>query len=152
MVKYAPVVTEPVAQHSGIIYTPSLGAVFASMTVSPRTGRFSPQRRFDYGRVVGVFDAYVDTARVDLSPRKRGGGGAWPESDEFTRLDASWEADMDDRDLAPATRAAYGRITRAYLVFLESRGVCCLDAADGASVLGFLESLSGPWAASSLPW
>jgi integrase len=136
----------------GGVYTSSLGAVFASMTVSPRTGRFSAQRRFDYGRLVGVFDAYVRTGSVDLSPRKRGGGGAWPESSEFTTLAASWGADMDDRGLAPATRAAYGRVARSYLVFLESRGICCFDAADGASVLGFLESLLDRWATSSLPW
>src|SRR5258706_4837396 len=67
-------------EERGSIYTPSLGAVFASMTVSPRTGRFSAQRRFDYGRLVSVFDAYVSTGRVDLSCRKRGGGGARPGS------------------------------------------------------------------------
>jgi len=59
---------------------------------------------------------------------------------------------MDDRDLAPATREAYGRVARGYLVFLESQGICCFDAADGASVLGFLQSLSDRWATSSLPW
>jgi hypothetical protein len=94
-------------------YTPSLGAAFASMTVSPRTGRFSAQRRFDYGRLVGVFDTYVRTGRVDLAARKRGGGGARPDSSEFTALAAAWEADMDDRGLAPATRDAYGRVSRS---------------------------------------
>lgn len=136
----------------GGTYTPSLGAVLASMTVSPRTGRFSAQRRLDYGRLVSVFDAYVMTGRVDLSCRKRGGGGARPDSCEFTTLAAAWEADMVDRGLAPATRDAYRRVSRAYLVFLESRGVRCLGDADGASVLGFLESLSGRWAKSSLFW
>ena len=62
------------AEERGSTYTPSLGAAFASMTVSPRTGRFSAQRRFDYGRLVNVFDTYVRTGRVDLSCRKRGGG------------------------------------------------------------------------------
>ncbi|MGH3469101.1 MAG: tyrosine-type recombinase/integrase [Thermocrispum sp.] len=136
----------------GGVYTPSVGAEFASMTVSPRTGRFSAQRRSDYGRLVSVFDTYVDTGRVELAPRKRGGGGAQPESSEFTALNSAWEADMDDRGLASATRAAYGRVTRCYLVFLESHGIFCLDSADGASVLGFLESLSGRWATSSLFW
>lgn len=143
--------TEFIDGHGGV-YTPSLGAVFASMTVSPRTGRFSAQRRFDYGRLVGVFDAYVRTERVDLSPRKRGGGGERPESSGFRTLAVSWDADMDERGLEPATRAAYGRVARSYLVFLELRGICCLDAADGASVLGFLQSLSDRWARSSLPW
>ena len=84
-------------EERGSTYTPSLGVAFASMTVSPRTGRFSAQRRFGYGRLVSVFDSYVSTGRVDLSCRKRGGGGARPDSSEFTALAAAWEADMDDR-------------------------------------------------------
>jgi integrase len=140
------------AETRGSTYTPSLGAAFASMTVSPRTGRFSAQRRFDYGRLVGVFDTYVRTGRVDLAARKRGGGGARPHSREFTALAAAWDADMNDRGLAPATRDAYGRVSRSYLVFLESWGIRCLGDADGSSVLGFLESLSGRWATSSLFW
>jgi integrase len=136
----------------GGVYTPSVGAAFAAMTVSPSTGRFSAQRRSDYGRLVSVFDTYVNTGRVVLSPRKRGGGGAQPQSSAFTALNDAWEADMDDRGLAPATRTAYGRVTRSYLVFLESHGISCLDSADGASVLEFLESMSGRWAKSSLFW
>ena len=140
------------AETRGGIYTPSLGAAFASMTISPRTGRFSAQRRFDYGRLVSVFDSYVSTGRVDLACRTRGGGGARPDSSEFTALAAAWEADMDDRALAPATRDAYGRVARGYLVFLESRGIRRLGDADGSSVLGFLDSLTVRWATSSLFW
>jgi integrase len=140
------------AEERGGTYTPALGAAFASMTISPRTGRFSAQRRFDYRRLVSVFDTYLATGRVELSCRKRGGGGARPVSGEFTALAAAWDADMNDRDLAPATREAYGRVSRAYLVFLESRGTDRFADADGASVLGFLESLSGRWARSSLFW
>ncbi|MEP7179714.1 MAG: tyrosine-type recombinase/integrase [Pseudonocardiales bacterium] len=140
------------AEKGGGRYTPALGAAFASMTTSPRTGRFSSQRRFDYGRLVGVFDSYVITGRVELSCRTRGGGGARPVSREFTRLSAGWEADMADRGLAPATVEAYGRVSRAYLVFLESCGTRRLRDADGASVLGFLASLTGTWATSSLFW
>jgi integrase len=137
---------------SGREYSAELGAEFASMTVSPRTGRFSPQRRFDYRRLVGVFDSYVKTGRVDLSVRGRGGGGVRPAASSFAELDAGWEAEMDRRGLAPATRAAYGQVARSYLVFLEERGVAELDGADGASVLAFLESLLGRWAKSSLFW
>lgn len=136
----------------GGLYTPLLGAKFASMTTSPRTGRFSVQRRFDYRRLVGVFDAFVNTGRVDLSVRKRGGGGPQPTIEAFSALTAEWEADMADRGLAPATREAYGRVARGYLTFLEARGICSLDAADGASVLAFVESLSPRWATSSLFW
>ena len=139
-------------EERGAVYTPSLGAEFAAMTVSPRTGRFSVARQFDYGRLVGVFDTYVNTGRVDLATRKRGGGGAQPESSEFVALHDAWEAEMDERGLASATRAAYGRVARGYLVFLESGGTSCLGAADGASVLGFLESLTDRWAKSSLFW
>ena len=60
------------------VYSVGFGAEFASMTISPRTGRFSAQRRFDYRRLVGVFDSYVRTDRLDLSVRGRGGGGPRP--------------------------------------------------------------------------
>jgi integrase len=133
-------------------YSVGLGAEFASMTSSPRTGRFSAQRRFDYGRLVGVFDSYVRTGRVDLSVRGRGGGGPCPGVSGFAELDAAWEAEMGRRGLAPATRAAYGRVARSYLVFLEERGIAELGGADGASVLAFLESLLGRWAKSSMFW
>jgi integrase len=136
----------------GGVYTPALGAEFASTTVSPRTGRFSAQRRFDYRRLVGVFDSYVGSGRVDLSVRKRGGGGPRPVSAGFVVLVAAWEAEMDRRALAPATRDAYGRAARCYLVFLEDRGIVDLDGAGGASVLAFLESLLERWAKSSLFW
>lgn len=139
-------------EERGGAYSPSLGSAFESMTVSARTGRFSAQRRFDYRRLVSVFDSYVQTGRVDLSVRKRGGGGARPESGELAALAVAWEAEMADRCLAPATRDAYGRVALGYLVFLESRGICCLGDADGASILGFLEALSGRWARSSLFW
>src|ERR1700730_15656312 len=62
----------------GSDYSPELGAEFASMPVSPRTGRFSALRRMDYGRLTRVFDSYVRTGRVDLSVRRRGGGGPRP--------------------------------------------------------------------------
>jgi integrase len=136
----------------GGVYTPSLGAEFVSMTTSPRTGRFSTARKFDYGRLVRVFDAYVCTGRVELAPGKRGGGGPRPESSAFTELNSAWEADMAERGLAAATRDAYGRVARGYLVFLESRGIDNLDDAGGGSVLGFLESLTDRWAKSSLFW
>ena len=141
-----------VADRGEVVYTPTLGAEFAAMTTSPRTGRFSVQRRIDYRRLVTLFDGLLATGVVDLSMRGRGGGGPRPASDAFTALDAAWEVDMDARGLAPATRAAYGRVARGYLTFLEARGTSSLEDADGASVLAFLESLSGRWAASSLFW
>src|ERR1035438_3513119 len=139
-------------ERRGGLYTPLLGAKFASMTTSPRTGRFSAQRRFDYRRLVSVFDTFVNTGRVDLSVRKRGGGGPQPTPVAFTALNAEWEADMVDRGLAPAHRVADGRVARGYLTFLEARGICSLGSADGASVLAFVESLSPRWATSSLFW
>jgi site-specific recombinase XerD len=134
------------------VYTPSLGAEFASMTTSPQTGRFSAQRRFDFGRIVAVFDSYMQGGRVDLSVHKRGGGGRQPASSEFATLIAVWEADMAGRALALATRVAYGRVARSYLVFLEDSGVVSLDGANAASIFEFLESLLDRWAKSSLFW
>jgi len=104
----------------GGVYSPELGAEFASRTISPRTGRFSPQRRLDYRRLTAVFDSYVRTGRVDLSVRGRGGGGPRPACAALAALDAAWEAEMAGRGLAAATREAYGRVARGYLAFLES--------------------------------
>ena len=136
----------------GGVYSPELGAEFASRTVSPRTGRFSPRRRLDYRRLTAVFDSYVRTGRVDLSVRGRGGGAPRPACAALAALDAAWEAEMAGRGLAAATREAYGRVARGYLAFLERRGITGLDGADGGSVLAFLESLLDRWAKSSLFW
>ena len=83
------------AQKQAGVYSPGLGAEFASMTTSPRTGMFSAQRRSDYGRLVRLFDGYLLTGRVDLSTKKRGGGGDGPQSEDFTALLASWSKEME---------------------------------------------------------
>ncbi|HTQ93212.1 MAG TPA: tyrosine-type recombinase/integrase [Streptosporangiaceae bacterium] len=131
-------------------YSPELGAQFASGTVSPRTGRFSAQRRATYRRIVDLFDSYVHTGIVDLSVRGRGGGGPRPAQPAMAALAAAWESDMTGRGLAGETRGSYGRMARGYLVFLEQRGVSDLAGADGGSVLAFLASLRGRWANSSM--
>ncbi|SMY10795.1 Site-specific recombinase XerD [Brevibacterium jeotgali] len=141
------------AADRGSAYTPELGAEFASMTISPRTGRFSVQRRFDFGRLIDVIDSYVRTGHVDLSIRSRGGGGRQPTCDEFTALNAEWEEDMHERGLAPATREAYGRVARGYLVYLEDQGISDLDDAGPATITGyFTYLLDHGWAQSSLSW
>lgn len=133
-------------------YTSALGAEFAALTTSPRTGRFSAVRRFNYTRLTTLFDSYVLTGEVDLRPRKRGGGGRQPASVEFIELNTLWEADMADQGLASATREAYGRIVRGYLVYLEDQGIVSLSAAGPATVTGFFSSLLDRWAQSSLFW
>lgn len=141
------------ARSRGIgVYTPALGEGFASLTISPRTGRFSAQRRSDYRRLVAVFDSFVATGRVDLSVRGRGGGGPQPVGAQFVALNASWETAMADRGLAAATCEGYGRVARGYLCYLESVGIFALDGAEGGTVLAFLASLSPRWATTSLFW
>ncbi|GAA5225908.1 site-specific integrase [Paeniglutamicibacter antarcticus] len=131
-------------------YTVELGAEFASMTTSPRTGRFSNQRRKAYGRLVRVLDSYVLTGSVDLSIMRTGGGKATPGSEEFCQLLADWSVEMGQRNLALNTRNSYDREARGYLLYLEEHGVTSLREAGGASVLEFLESLRGRWAESSM--
>lgn len=136
-------------KHDGV-YTPALGAEFASMTTSPRTGRFSVQRRFDYGRLVTVFDSYVLTGRVSLVMRNRGGGMAVPQCADFVSVGNAWSGEMERRGLAAATCNSYGRAAREYFLFLEASGITTLEAADGTTVFGYLESLRGRWAPSAL--
>ena len=114
------------------------------MTTSVRTGRFSRQRRFDYRRLVAVFDSYVQTGRVEA-------GGSWPRRRRSTargqRLRCAG-CRLGGRDGPP--RSGTGHPVRlmegwrvATLVFLEGRGIAVLDGAVGASVPGLLGSLTG---------
>ena len=133
-------------------FTPELGAAFSALTTSARTGRFSAARRQDYRRLVALFDSYVSGGSVDLSTRRRGGGGPRPTSGGFVSLAARWDVEMAERGLAPATREGYGRVARGYLSFLESQGIVELEGADGGTVLAYLSSLLPRWATTSLFW
>ncbi|WP_286166954.1 tyrosine-type recombinase/integrase [Arthrobacter sp. AQ5-05] len=140
---------EKLARNQDGHYSVELGAEFASMTTSPRTGRFSNQRRKSYGRLVRLLDSCVLTGSVDLSMMRRGGKST-PHAEEFIRVLADWSVEMGSRNLALNTRNAYDREARGYLLYLESQGICSLRGAGAASVLGFLESLRGHWAESSV--
>ena len=131
-------------------YTPALGAEFASMTTSPRTGRFSVQRRFDYGRLVSVFDSYVATGRVSLVKGTRGAGIVVPHCAAFVALADAWSDEVERRGLAISTRSAYGRAAREYLLFLEASGITSWEEADGTTIFGYLDSLLERWAPSAL--
>ncbi|WP_104131280.1 tyrosine-type recombinase/integrase [Cryobacterium sp. M91] len=131
-------------------YTPALGAEFASMTTSPRTGRFSVQCRFDYGRLVSVFDSYVATGRVSLVKGTRSAGIVVPQSAAFVALADAWSDEVERRGLAVSTRSAYGRAAREYLLFLEASGITSWEEADGTTMFGYLESLLDRWAPSAM--
>lgn len=138
------------AQKQDGVYTIGLGAEFASMTTSPRTGRYSTQRHNDYSRLVWLFDSFVLTGAVDLSTRR--GGQQWkqPDSAELSGLLVSFSEDMELRGLARSTQNGCGLLACEYLNFLEASGIFSWDDADGASVLGFLQSLRDRWADSSM--
>ncbi len=139
------------AQKQGGVYSPALGAEFALMTASPRTGKvFSAQPRLDFARLRGVFDSYVLTGRVDLSMKRRARSRVVPQSKEFTALLAAWSDEMERCGLAVATRSNYGRAASDYLLYLEASGMTSLQGADEASVFGFLESLRGRWAETAM--
>jgi integrase len=97
-----------------------------------------------------LLDSYLLSGSVDHSMMPRGGGKAAPRSEELCRLLAGWSVEMGQRGLALNTRNSYDREARGFLVYLEGEGVTSLREAGGASVLGFLESLRGRWAASSM--
>ena len=53
------------------VYTRGLGAGFAASTFSERTGGFSRQRWFDYGRLARLCDSYLRSGSVDLGKWRR---------------------------------------------------------------------------------
>jgi integrase len=99
---------------------------------------------------VWLFDSFVLTGTVDLSMRPRPRQRQVPCSPEFTELLASWIQDMTERGLARSTRDCFGALACEYLLYLETKGISSWQAADGASVLGFLQSLRNRWAESSM--
>lgn len=141
---------EVLGRKQGGVYTPGLGAEFASLTTSPRTGKFSGQRCRDYSRLIAVFDSYVLTGQVDLSVTKRGSGRVVPQSQEFAALLAAWSVEIQERDLAAETSNAYNRVACDYLCYLETNAMTSLEVAEASSVLGFLESTRGRWSENSL--
>ena len=138
------------AQKQDGIYTIGLGAEFASMTTSPRTGRYSTQRHNDYNRLVWLFDSFVLTGMVDVSTRPSGQQGKQLGSAEFSGLLISFSEDMEQRGLARSTQNGCGLLACEYLRFLETGGILSWDDADGASILSFLQFLRGRWADSSM--
>lgn len=138
------------ATEQGGIYSCELGAEFASMTTSPKTGEYSSARHFDYGRLVWLFDSYVLTGTVDLSMRPRPRQRQSPSCVEFAGLLETWDRELVQRGLARSTRDCFGALAGEYLLYLEASGINSWQAADGASVLGFLQSLRNRWAESSM--
>lgn len=143
--------TEYIDAHGGV-YTPQLGTKFAGLTTSPRTGKFSAQRRFDFSRLIHLFNTYLDTGTIVLSPRKLGGGGRRPTSPDLAERYIAYEIHMSDRGLADATIEAYGRATRSYLVFLDDQSITTLDAATADTVTGHFDALVARWKTTSFPW
>lgn len=138
------------AQKQDGIYSQELGAEFASMATSPRTGKYSAQRHFDYGRLVWLFDSYLFTGTVELCMRPRSRERLVPKSPDFVALLDSWALDMQQRELATSTQHCFSALACDYLNFLEAQGVYFWSEADGASVLGFVQTLRSRWAESDM--
>lgn len=132
------------------IYSSELGAKFASMSTSPRTGAYSAARHFERGRLVWLFDSYVFTGAVDLSRRPYRRQRLAPCSADFVALLVAWDQDMAGRGLADSTQSRLGAFAGEYLLYLESGGFSSWQDADGASVLGFLQSLRSRLAESTM--
>ena len=141
------------AEEHGGAYTPSLGAQFASMTVSPRTGRFSAQRQVRLrpaGQAcstptcgpAGWTCRRVNAAAGASSPN-RASSQRWLPRGRRTWTTVVWRRQ-------PATLTAGS--PAATWCFWNHAGSAVSRTPMAASVLAFLESLSARWATSSLFW
>ncbi len=131
------------------VYTRGLGAGFAASTFSERTGGFSRQRWFDYGRLARLCDSYLRSGSVDLGKWRRS-RLAEPVVPGLAVVMERWEAYLAGSGLASATVGDYRRMAGLFLTWLESHGVVSLDGSDGSHVLGFLAGLRSRWSESSM--
>ncbi len=131
-------------------YTKEFGAEFASLTTSPKTGKFSLRRKRLFGRLSRLCDSYIETGTVDLSVAKRARQATFS-SAEFAEVHRAWTVDMDARGLARNTKDYYGRLAAEYLGYLERSGIASLSGAGPETILGFLMHLrSGSWSGTSM--
>ena len=87
------------------VYTRGLGAGFAASTFSERTGGFSRQRWFDYGRLARLCDSYLRSGSVDLGKWRRS-RLAEPVVPGLAVVMERWEAYLAGSGLASATVGA----------------------------------------------
>ncbi len=97
-----------------------------------------------------LFDSYVLTGEVDLSMRPHRRQSQLPCCAEFAALLVSWDQEMAQPGPAQSTRNSLGPLACKYLLYLEAEGISSWQAADAATVLGFLQSLRSRWAESSM--
>ncbi|MDR1188699.1 MAG: tyrosine-type recombinase/integrase [Bifidobacteriaceae bacterium] len=133
---------------SGGVYTPQVGAAFASDTTDPRTGRPSEQRRKLRGRLVRLADSYVETGRVDLSVRRR--PGPQPASEAGRRVLAGWEAWTRAEGWAAESVAQHMSYARRFLLHLEQGPGGDVGQAPPGAAEDFLVSLRATCAPSSM--
>lgn len=103
------------------VYTRGLGAGFAASTFSERTGGFSRQRWFDYGRLARLCDSYLRSGSVDLGKWRRS-RLAEPVVPGLAVVMERWEAYLAGSGLASATVGHYRRMAGLFLTWLESHG------------------------------
>ena len=103
------------------VYTRGLGAGFAASTFSERTGGFSRQRWFDYGRLARLCDSYLRSGSVDLGKWRRS-RLAEPVVPGLAVVMERWEAYLAGSGLASATVGHYRRMAGLFLtLFLFNR-------------------------------
>lgn len=139
------------AERGQTVYTKELGATFAAMTTSPKTGAFSMRRKRLYGRLARLCDSYADTGTVNLGTMKRTSDDPGLASEEFVALFDGWREDMASRGLAKNTQDYYGRLSLEFLRFLETRGVFKKDDIQPEAVASFVVHLKATsWKGTSV--
>ena len=130
-------------QHDGD-YTSGLGAEFACRTISPKTGRFSSERRYLFGRISRLADSYLVTGEVDLSTQKRTRSSVLPVPAvaSFQLLIDSWDTEVTLRGLSRDTCYLSHEIACRFLQYSCGQGRTAIEEVTGADVTGFLELLA----------
>ncbi|QWE84239.1 hypothetical protein K10-5_00127 [Bifidobacterium longum] len=132
------------------VYTRGLGAGFAASTFSGRTGGFSRQRWFDYGRQAGAFVRLVSAVRfggpgqvAQEQACGAGGSGFGRGHGALGGVSRRFGTGFGDGGALPSDGGLVPHVAGIW-------GVVSLDGSDGSHVLGFLAGLRSRWSESSM--
>lgn len=127
-------------EHDSPNYTREIGKLYTDDVISPKTGKFSPERRMLQGRFIRLINSYIDTGRFDFSVMKR--GRLKPHDDYYLEIYNKYCSYLDEVYENINTRHYYDYGMYSFLSFLESRAQkISIEEIKASDMFDYLKSL-----------